>query len=81
MAQARFKNKGENASVSRKNREEKLSEFQIFLYILYILTSLSAENREILYNRGRLFLPNHILAYSLLKGNFKKAEASVFFIN
>ena len=43
-----------------------LLEFQVCLYILYIFTSHSAENREKFVHLGRLFLPSRPVGYSLV---------------
>ena len=40
-------------------------EFQVCLYILYIYSSTSGENREKLVHLGRLFLPRRSVGYSL----------------
>ena len=42
-------------------REKFWSKFWISLYILYIFTSPSAQDREKSASLGRLFLPNHTL--------------------
>ena len=48
-------------------REKFQPGFHFCLYILYILTSLSAEKRETFEPVGRLSLPHLPLAYSLIK--------------
>ena len=40
-------------------------EFQVCLYILYIFTSPSAENKDKFVHLGRLFLPSRPVGYSL----------------
>lgn len=49
----------------RDFRENFWSKFWILLYVLYIYTSPSTENREKSASLGRLFLPNHPLGLSL----------------
>ena len=51
--------KGEVLSLHRNIWEKFLLELQVCLYIVYIFTSLSAENREKFALVGSLFLPSY----------------------
>ena len=56
--QTRQEIKGEVKSSPQENLEV-WNEFPVCLYILYIFTSPSAENKEKFVHLGRLFLPSH----------------------
>ena len=49
----------------RHSKEKFFLEFQVCLYILYIFTSPSAENKEKFVHLGRLLLPSRPVGYSL----------------
>ena len=52
-------------SLPKKIWEKFLLEFQVCLYILYIFTSPSAENKEMFVHLGRHSLPSCPVGYSL----------------
>ena len=57
--------------LNKKFREKFGLEFQVYLYILYIFTSPSAENKDKFVHLGRLFLPSCPVGYSLKRDDNK----------
>ena len=68
-AQTRQEIQGEVLSLSQKIWEKLGFEFQVCLFILYIFTSPSAQNKEKFVHLGRLFLPSRPVGYSLMMRN------------